>query len=364
MGERGYDVHVVSAPGEDLQRFAALHGATPHAVHMTRRITPIRDVASLIELVRLLRRLRPTIVHAHTPKGGIAGMIAGALARVPVRIYHLRGQARWPEDGRRARILRAIDRVSCRLAHRVFAVSRSLERAAVDERFCAPEKIRVLEAGSGNGVDAESRFDPRRYAGAREATRGRLGIPLDAPVVGYLGRLAGDKGVVELAGAWRTVREAFPSAHLMLVGSPDDADPVPAAILRDLLGDPRVHATGHDWNTPPLYAAMDVVALPTYREGFPNVPLEAASMELPVVATRIPGCEEAVADGVTGTLVAVRDPQALSAALAAYLADPELRRRHGRAGRERVLRQFRPEAIWRALHAEYEGLVATRMAGE
>lgn len=363
MRERGYVVHVVSSPGPDLERFASLHGATPHAVHMTRRITPLRDLAAVLALARLLRRLRPTIVHTHTPKGGLVGMLAAGLAGVPVRIYHLRGLAWRPEEGLRLRLLRVTERVSCRLAHRVFAVSRGLRQAAIAQGLCEPHKIRVLEGGSGNGVDAEVRFDPRRYEEVRVTTRRRLGIPGDARVVGFVGRLTRDKGIVELAAAWHEVQRTFPDAHLLLVGPIEEGDPVPPGVLAGLEGDPRVHATGLDWETPPLYGAMDVVALPTYREGFPNVPLEAAAMELPVVATRIPGCDEAVESGVTGTLVPVGDVAALAEALSAYLADPELRRRHGVAGRQRVLREFRPRAIWRALHLEYEGLVATRLVG-
>lgn len=360
MRERGYAVDVVSSPGDDLELLAALHGATPHALRLTRRITPIQDVMAVLSLVRLLRRLRPTIVHAHTPKGGLVGMIAARLAGVSVRVYHLRGLAWRPGDVWRARLLRTTERISCRLAHRVFAVSRALRETAIREGLSEAGKVRVLEHGSGNGVDAEHRFDPYHQEGARTATRQRLQIPEPAVVVGFVGRLARDKGIVELADAWRETARRFPEAHLVLVGPDEEGDPVPPDILAGLEADPRVHRTGLDWDTPPLYAAMDLVILPSHREGFPNVPLEAAAMGLPVVATHIPGCQEAVVDGITGTLVPARDSRALSAALDRYLADPGLRRRHGHAGRERVLREFRPEAIWRALYEEYERLVAAR----
>ena len=361
MRGKGFHVHAVSSPGPDLERFAEREGVPVEPVRMERRITPRADLVALVALVRIVRRLRPTVVHSHTPKGGLLGMLAAAVAGVPVRVYHMRGLPLMGATGFRRRLLWGTERVACALAHRVLCVSRSLRETALAEGLCPPDRIRVLAGGSGNGVDAERRFNPDRLPrDSREVERARLGIPSSAAVVGFVGRIVRDKGVVELAEAWRSLRTAFPEAHLLLVGPFEPQDPVPPETEAFLRGDPRVHLTGMDWNTPPLYGAMDVVALPTYREGFPNVPLEAAAMGLPVLATRIPGCIDAVEDGITGTLVAPRDATALAAALERYLADPALRRRHGEAGRERARREFRQEVIWETLHAEYLSLLAAR----
>lgn len=358
MQRQGLRVHALSSPGADLDAFAEREGVEVTAVEMPRRITPLHDLRAVRRIVAAMRRIRPTIVHAHTPKGGLLGMIAAAAYHAPVRVYHMRGLPLMGATGLKRRLLWATEWTACRLAHQVYCVSHSVRQEAVNAGICPPEKIRVLLGGSGNGVDAAGRFDPAQQGdAARAATRARFDIPGDAVVIGFVGRLVRDKGIVELAEAWRALRERHPTLHLLLVGPFEPQDPVPAETEQALREDPRVHLAGMDWNTPPLYAAMDVVALPTYREGFPNVPLEAAAMGLPVVSTRVPGCTDAVADGETGTLVPARDAAALRDAIAAYVADPALRARHGAAGRARVLRDFRQEAIWEALHAEYERLV-------
>ncbi|HYW06546.1 MAG TPA: glycosyltransferase family 4 protein, partial [Longimicrobium sp.] len=303
--------------------------------------------------------IRPHIVHSHTPKGGLLGMMAAWMNRVPVRIYHIRGLPLMTATGRRRTLLRWTERVACSLAHQVLCVSHSVRDVAVAEGLCPPDKIRVLLGGSGNGVDATGRFDPARNAAARAELRVKHSIPADAEVLGFVGRVVRDKGIVELAVAWAVLRDEFPSMHLLLVGPLEPQDPVPPATLEALRADPRVHFVGPA-DSAPYYAAMDLLVFPTYREGFPNVPLEAAAMGLAVVATRIPGCVDAVADGETGTLVPAADGVALAGAVRAYLRDPALRMAHGRAGRERALRDFGQEAIWTALHAEYLRLLTAR----
>jgi glycosyltransferase involved in cell wall biosynthesis len=358
MRSRGFRVHVVSSPGPGLSAFGEREGASVEAIAMQRAITPLRDLVALYRLWRTLRRTRPDVVHAHTPKGGLLGMMAATLARVPVRIYHVRGLAFVTESGFRRRLLLLTEWISCALAHRVVAVSQSMRSIAVDEGLCPRDKIKVLLGGSGNGVDAASRFKPLSKE-ARLAVRTEHGIPEDALVVGFVGRITRDKGIVELAAAWKRLREELPQLHLLLVGW-NELEPGLAALGAALQGDPRVRSIGPQSDMPRLYAAMDVVALPTYREGFPNVALETAAMRLPIVATSVPGCVDAVRDGVTGTLVPARDADALAEALRRYLVDPSLRAAHGEAGRRRVLAEYRREAIWEAIAAEYRDLLGVR----
>jgi glycosyltransferase involved in cell wall biosynthesis len=337
-----------------LDQFAAENQVEAFSVEMPRRITPVKDLQVVLQLWKRFRQVRPTVVHAHTPKGGLLGMIAAYLARVPVRIYHIRGLPLMTATGRRRTLLIWTERISCRLAHRVLAVSHSMREVAIAERICPADKIVTPLGGSGNGVDAAGRFHPARSGRqSGNAVRAQYGIPDDAVVLGFVGRLVRDKGVSELAAAWEKLSRQFPQLHLLVVGHFEPQDPVPEVVQETLHTDPRIHLAGTNWDTPPFYAAMDVVVLPTYREGFPNVPLEAAAMERPVVATRIPGCVDAVQDGVTGLLVPPRDVDALAEAIARYVRDAELRAKHGAAGRRRVLRDFRPEGIWNEVWREY-----------
>jgi glycosyltransferase involved in cell wall biosynthesis len=175
-----------------------------------------------------------------------------------------------------------------------------------------------------------------------------------------VGRVVRDKGIHELCEAWRRVRREVPRARLLLVGKAEPQDPVSEHVLRELQNDPTVHLAGFVADVPGLYAASDVVVLPTYREGLPNVPLEAAAMGLPVVATRVVGCVDAVLHGLTGTLVPPRDAGALAEAMIGYARDPMLRARHGEAGRRRVLQEFVPERLWAELASVYERLQGDR----
>lgn len=359
MKAHGFEITAISSPGSALGEFGEQQGIDVIGVPMSRQITPLADLRALWSLVKHLRELRPMIVHVHTPKAGLLGSLAALIAGTPVRIYHLRGLPLETASGWRRRVLRWTERVTCAASHRVISVSHSLRELAVRERLVPARKVTVLAGGSGQGVDANGRFDPDRLpADARTAKRREYQIPDDAFVIGYFGRLVRDKGILELIAAWRQLAAEHPQLHLLIAGGAEDRDALPADALATLREDSRIHWIGWDWETPPLFAAVDLVVVPTFREGFPNVPLEAAAMRKAVVGTRVTGCVDAIADGTTGTLVPPRDAPALAAAIATYLANPGLATRHGVAGRERVRTSFRRELIWDALHATYRELIA------
>ena len=356
----GLDTALCSSPGEELQCVATEEQSSSFEVAMEREIRPVRDVIAVWNLYGLIRRCRPQIVTASTPKAGLLGMLAAWLARVPIRIYMLRGLRLETACGMKRHLLRISERLASACAHRVVCVSESLRRTYVAERLAPGGKTSVLGAGSSNGVDSR-RFHvtPELLQEAR-ALRALLGIPISAPVLGFVGRLTRDKGIEQLAEAYRMVLAERADAWLLLVGDFEDGDPISGEAAKWLLNHRQVAISAFVADPRPYYAVMDILAFSSQREGLPNVPLEAAAMELPVVGFRATGMVDAVDDGGTGTLAPLGDVGAFADALLRYVNDATLRRAHGEAGRKRVLKLFRQEAVWQAWYDFYVGLLRER----
>ena len=335
LREAGFRVTLVSNPGELLTRTAKQEGVESIAIPMRREMAPAADLLSLLRLCRLLWRLKPDMTEFSTPKAGLLGSVAALLCRVPSRVYLLRGLRMETSTGVKRRILLAAERLASACSHAVLCNSESLRNQALALRVAPESKLRLLGSGSSHGVDVK-RFQP-----GPGILRAGLGLPTNAPVVGFVGRLTRDKGLPELVEAFDAILAAKPDAHLLLVGWFDAAEDALGGDLRSRIKNhPHIHLTGYVADTAPYYRAMDVMVLPTWREGFPNVVLEAAASGIPVVTTLCTGSRDAVVPEVTGLLIPPGYPDAIREAVLQLLRDPKRRCRMGKAARAWVLKNY------------------------
>ncbi len=349
----GFDVTVVSSPGVLLRQTAALEGVRSVAIPIRRGIEPVADLISLVRLWLLIGRLRPAMVEFSTPKAGFLGTLAAWLRRVPRRVYMLRGLKLESTGGFKRHILLAAERLAARCAHVVLCNSRSLRAQALALGVGPASRLHLLGEGSSNGVDTDH-FSP-----GRSMVRARLRLPLQAKVVGFVGRLTRDKGLPELIEAFDQILEREPEAYLLLVGWFDDGeDELPVSLRNRIYAHPRIQRTGYVSDPLPFYRAMDVMVLPTWREGFPNVVLEAAATGIPVVTTLSTGSRDSVVPEVTGLLIPPGYPVAIAEAVCKLLADPERARRMGAAARAWVLENYVDEHVMRLTSSFYKSLLA------
>lgn len=358
LAGRGWRTGVSAAPTTpgQLQTFAAQEQASAFPVPMEREISLRADLKALVTMYRTLRAFRPTVTNVGTPKAGLLGGLAATAARVPVRIYTLHGLRMETAQGNKRRLLQTTERLAIASAHRIVCVSPSL-RDRVHELGLAPaHKTVVLGAGSPNGVRPPPPADPAATAMYRK----RLGLKEAQPVIGFVGRFTRDKGMAELMQAFTEVRRSVPEAALLLIGDYEAGDPVAPEVRNLIEQTPGVVRTGFVPDVYPYYPLMSVLALPTYREGFPTVALEASAFGLPLVTTDATGARDAVQDGVTGWRVPVGDTAALASALSAALTNSAEARRRGEAGQAWVLEHFDPEAVQERWAAYYDELLRWR----
>lgn len=354
----GMDVLLASSDGPELARLRLGQKLRHAVIEFARPIRPWTDLKAVWRLLCLIRHERPQIVHSTTPKPGLLAAIAGFVLRVPVRLHTFTGQPWVGRHGPVRWIARASDRLIVRLNNHCYADSASQRQFLVDEGIAPANKISVLGGGSLAGVDT-ARFDSERWSGpAREALRQQYGIGRNAKVLVFIGRIARDKGIQELLAAFEGLVTSGHDCHLLLVG-PSDEECGGESFL--MAGAPRaagrVHAVGYTDQPERYLAIADALCLPSYREGFGTVVIEAAAMGVPTVGTRITGLSDAVVDGVTGLLVPPRDAVALEQALRRLLENPALRQQLGKAARERCLREFDAQLVNRRVAEEYARLL-------
>jgi len=362
MAEHGFELHAVSSPGAYLEQLAERDPVVPHAIPISRSIRPWHDVVSLCRLIGLLCRVRPDIVQVSTSKAALLGGLAAWISRIPVRIYQVRGLSSESETGWRQRLYCLLERLTAAVCNSYFVNAASLRDYAHRAGILRSDQGFLAGQGMSNGVDID-RFCADRVAPAAWASRGPNaagsgGYTEEDPVIGFVGRLTKDKGIEDLFAAWQVIRREFPRSRLLLVGPWEKESGVGDEVRRALETDERVWCPGAQQDVAPYYRAMQLLVFPTHgTEGFPNSPMEAAAMGLPVIATQVIGCVDAVVDRVTGRLIPPRDVSALIAALREYLTNPPLRQQHGQAAARRVREHFAPQKLWAEFLAEYRRML-------
>lgn len=345
-----YDITVCVNTGDSAIAPVLPAGVRLESVPIAREIDVVADLRALSRLVGLFRRQGFDLVFSLTPKGGLLAMLAARLAGVPVRIHCFTGQVWATLAGFNRCLFKTLDRLLAACATGLLADSRSQRQFLVDEGIVGPEKIRVLAEGSIAGVDTE-RFCPNEEL--RRVVRGELGIDEADCCLLYVGRLKREKGVADLVRAFAGLAVRYPRLHLLLVG-PDEEDL--AEGFADL---PRLHRVGYTSEVPRYMAAADGLCLPSYREGFGLVLIEAGAAGLPVVASRIYGITDAVVEGETGLLHRPGDVADLERSLAELVEDKALRDRLGAAGRRRAVECFRDRTVTEAM----AGFIGQTLAG-
>lgn len=355
----GFDVTVAArlsdpvAPDPAVQKWDA--GVTVEHLPFVREPSPLADLRALWATIELIRRVRPAIVNASTPKAGLLGMLAAWLCRVPVRVYVVRGFRFETATGWRRRLFRSLEWVAIRCANHVLFNSRSLMSVGEQEGLLAPGRGEVIGGGSGNGIDV-SRFADDTLP-TRAESRQQFGLPTEATVVGFVGRFTRDKGIADLVEVFTSELHLRPDVWLLLVGQFEDGDPVPDDVRATIERDDRIVTVPWLDHTGVAYRAMDVLAFPSYREGLPNVPLEAQLCGVPVVGYAATGTVDAVAPG--SVLVPVGDVGALRAAIAAQVDEEIDRSSSGRQDATWVVENFDRDRLWSGLVDRYRAWIPT-----
>jgi glycosyltransferase involved in cell wall biosynthesis len=358
ISESGFDVLMVSADGPEIPLVVEREGCEHRVVQMTRSITPLSDLYSLYLLVRLFKEQRPHIVHSHTPKAGLLGMIAGRLAGVPICIHTVAGIPALARKGAFRRLLLSIESLTYFFAHRVFPNSMVLMSIISKEGLCDIAKLSVIGYGSSNGIDTGHFSRSESIAEEAKVVREKYHISSDALVLCFVGRIVSDKGINELVRVFSRLKSLDGRLVLLLVGATEtDLDPLEDETIELLKHCPGIVLTGFQSDVRPFMCASDIFVFPSHREGFPNVVMQAACMELPIIATDINGCNEIVSHGESGLLVKVSDEEMLFDAISELVKDTERRLDMGSKAREGVVGRYERSYVQNQILQEYRRLL-------
>ena len=354
--QQGFEVLTVSADGPevaDIKREGVEHIIVP----MTRTITLLQDFVCLYKLILIIKKFKPDIVHTHTPKAGLLGMLAAWLCNVPVRLHTVAGLPLMEMQGVKRWIIKQTERITYACAHRIYPNSRGLFDFIIKEIRIRPLKLKIIGSGSSNGIDVE--YFSRTPQLEQQASQIRLNnqIPDNEIVFCFVGRLVMDKGITELVRSFEVINNKVPS-WLLLVGSfEEQLDPLPPGVMVSIKGNKRILATGFQKDVRAYMMASNIFVFPSYREGFPNVVMQAACLNIPSIVSDINGCNELIENNKTGLVIPPKNEEALQTAMEKLAANEDERKEMSIKAKDFVSGHFDQRHFWNELHNEYSSLL-------
>ncbi len=357
MMQNGIEVVLASAEGKEIPEIEKTTGLKVHTLPLTRKISPLTDLKALWHTYKLIKKEKPDIVHTHTPKAGIVGMLAAKLAGVPVRMHTVAGLPLLEAKSFKRKILNFVEKLTYASATRVYPNSYGLEKIILDLKFLPKNKCQVIANGSSNGIDT-SHFNPNLFSEAdKQALRKELGINKDDFVYIFVGRLVGDKGINELVTAFINLNKTKENIKLLLVGPfEEELDPLNNETLKEIKSNKNIISVGFKQDVRPYFAISDILTFPSYREGLPNVVLQAGAMGLPSIVTDINGSNEIITDGKNGLIIPVKDVNALKNAMERLITNQKLRQNLASQARPLIQNRFDQKLVWQAILNEYKRL--------
>lgn len=351
MLNRDYEVVAVSSPGKELEEVGKREGVRTEAVCMERRIALVQDFKSLIDLIRLIRKEKPWMVHTMTPKAGLLGMLAAWICKVPVRMHTFTGLVFPSAVGVKKQLLILTDRITCACATFVNPEGKGVKDDLVRLGITHKE-LHIIGNGNVNGVDV-SYFDRTDEVLCQAESIREEGCITFC----FVGRIVGDKGINELVESFVEIIKEFPACRLILVGDFEEKlDPVMPVVRRIIFENERIVFSGWKDDIRPYLAASDVFVFPSYREGFPNVVLQAGAMGLPCIVTDINGSNEIIHDQVNGLIIPPHDKDALWKAMKIMVTDETIRREMGDRARNIIINRYDRHLIWDEIQRVYAEL--------
>lgn len=366
-----YDVVGVASDNGSLQEVSEREGIRVINVPMERDINLWKDLISLLRMIRLIRHEKPNIVHTNTPKGSLLGMLASWWCRVPIRIYTVTGLRFETASGNFKRLLIMMEKITCACATKVIPEGDGVKNTLIKNKITKKPLKKILN-GNINGIDA-AYFDPTLYPEEdKRLLRKDLNIGEKDFVFIYVGRLVKDKGINELVAAFgrlksesnrflnnddSTFTSSSPIPKLLLVGRLEqELDPLFPETLEKIQNDHDIIYVGYQDDVRPYFAISDVLAFPSYREGFPNVVMQAGAMGLPSIVTNINGCNEIILEGKNGIIIPPKNEEALFEAMKYIMKHSTERQKMAEAARPLITSRYEQQLVWEALLEEYRSL--------